>query len=112
LESTLNQSRAFFLSAYSNKLSLPQQHYLIAEQKIRTQRIIGQLLKADESIKRSGTGSNQHKRVQKSSSSTSAKTLSDYGLSKYESSTFLTILLTSYIHIILNMKVVNIILII
>jgi len=56
---------------------------IIAEQKLRTQRILGELLKDNEVSKNKLDNLNN---VSKSSSSTS--TLSDYGLSKYESSTF------------------------
>jgi hypothetical protein len=55
----------------------------IAEQKIRTQRFLGQLLKEKEVSKNS---IDNLKKGPKSSSSTSGnKKLSDYGLSKYES---------------------------
>jgi N6-adenosine-specific RNA methylase IME4 len=58
----------------------------IAEQKIRTQRFLGQLLKEKEVSKNS---IDNLKKGPKSSSSTSGnKKLSDYSLSKYESSTF------------------------
>jgi hypothetical protein len=66
---------------------------MIAEQKIRTQRILGQLIKEGqqkgEIEKPGGSGSNQFGNVPKGNNST--KSLSDIGISRKESSNFQTI---------------------
>lgn len=56
---------------------------IVAEQKLRTQRILGTLLK-DSEIKKGGNGNNQYANVPKGNNST----LSDYGLNRKQSSTF------------------------
>lgn len=60
---------------------------IIAEQKLRTQRILGELLKSSEkNTGAMGTGSNQHKEVRLPEDT--APTLDTLGLTKKQSSTF------------------------
>lgn len=57
---------------------------MVAEQKLRTQRILGNLLKEDENIKQGNPAGSNGREIVKSKPTT----LQDYGLSKDQSSTF------------------------
>jgi len=86
----LNKVRAIEIWARAEKKDAELQN-MIAEQKIRTQRILGQLIKEGqergEIAKQDtgGTGSNQYGSVPERNT---CKTLSDIGISRKESSTF------------------------
>lgn len=82
----LNKVKAIETWAKAEKKDAELQN-MIAEQKLRTQRVLGNLLKdADKQNGARGTGSNQYKQVE--SSSDTPPTLKDYGISKQQSSVF------------------------
>jgi Domain of unknown function (DUF4326) len=83
----LNKVKAIEVWAKAEKKDAELQN-MIAEQKIRTQRILGQLLKESEVSKNfgKGTGSNQYAVVDKTDHSKTK--LSDFGITKDQSSTF------------------------
>lgn len=81
----LNKVKAIETWAKAEKKDAELQN-IIAEQKLRTQRVLGNLLKSSEKQNGArGTGSNQFKKVE---SLTVTPALNDYGISKNESSTF------------------------
>jgi phage N-6-adenine-methyltransferase len=87
----LNKVKAIEVWAKAEKKDAELQN-MVAEQKIRTQRILGQLIKdgqrRGEIAKQAGTGANQYADVP---AGNVCKTLSDIGISRKESSTFQTI---------------------
>ncbi len=74
----LNKVKAIEVWAKAEKKDAELQN-MIAEQKIRTQRILGQLLKESEVSKNAGNGSNQY---ESSIGRITRPKLNDYGLSK------------------------------
>ena len=83
----LNKVKAIEVWAKAEKKDAELQN-MIAEQKIRTQRILGQLLKESQVSNNfgKGTGSNQYAVVEKPNHSKTK--LSDFGITKDQSSTF------------------------
>lgn len=81
----LNKVKAIEVWARAEKKDAVLQN-MIAEQKIRTQRILGNLLKESDVSKNGSNGSNQFALVE--TIDQSKKTLSDYGITKDQSSTF------------------------
>ena len=82
----LNKVKAIEVWAKAEKKDAELQN-MIAEQKIRTQRILGQLLKESDLAK--GSGGNQYTgKLDRSQDTTSPKNLSDFGITKDQSSTF------------------------
>ena len=81
----LNKVKAIEVWAKAEKKDAELQN-MIAEQKIRTQRILGQLLKESEVSKNASNGSNQFALVK--TIDQSKRTLSDFGITKDQSSTF------------------------
>lgn len=79
----LNKVRAIELWAKAERKDAELQN-MIAEQKVRTQRILGQLLK-DSEIKNNRAKGNQYSGKVENLDHTK---LSDYGISKFESATF------------------------
>jgi len=84
----LNKVKAIEIWAQAERKDAELQN-MIAEQKIRTQRILGQLIqegqRKGEIAKQAGTGANQYADVPKGNV---CKTLSDIGISRKDSSTF------------------------
>ena len=80
----LNKVKAIEVWAKAEKKDAELQN-MIAEQKIRTQRILGQLLKESEVSKNAGNGSNQY---ESSIGRITRPKLNDYGLSKDQSTAF------------------------
>jgi site-specific DNA-methyltransferase (adenine-specific) len=82
----LNKVKAIETWAKAEKKDAELQN-MIAEQKIRTQRILGQLLKESDLAKASN-GNQYTGKLDRSINSTSPKNLSDFGITKDQSSTF------------------------
>jgi len=82
----LNKVKAIETWAKAEKKDAELQN-MIAEQKIRTQRILGQLLKESDLAKAS-SGNQYTGKLDRSQDTTSPKNLSDFGITKDQSSTF------------------------
>lgn len=82
----LNKVKAIEVWAKAEKKDAELQN-MIAEQKIRTQRILGQLLKESDLAKAS-SGNQYTGKLDRSKDATSPKNLSDFGITKDQSSTF------------------------
>ena len=82
----LNKVKAIEVWAKAEKKDAELQN-MIAEQKIRTQRILGQLLKESDLAKASN-GNQYTGKLDQSKDATSPKNLSDFGITKDQSSTF------------------------
>jgi hypothetical protein len=83
----LNKVKAIEVWAKAEKKDAELQN-MIAEQKIRTQRILGQLLKENEISKTSGNVNQYTKSALVEDTNQGKTKLSDFGLSKEQSSTF------------------------